>query len=49
MAINANGDPARLAEFGLPVLADSLPTIPARWRGCWRGWTGPRASGQMPS
>lgn len=24
MAINANGDPARLAEFGLPVLADSV-------------------------
>ena len=25
MALNANGDPARFAEFGLPVLADSLP------------------------
>jgi molybdopterin-guanine dinucleotide biosynthesis protein A len=25
LAINANGDPARLAEFGLPVLHDSLP------------------------
>ncbi len=24
MALNANGDPARFAEFGLPVLADSI-------------------------
>ncbi len=24
MALNANGDPARFAEFGLPVLADSV-------------------------
>lgn len=28
LAINANGDPARLARFGLPVLADSLPDFP---------------------
>lgn len=25
LAINANGDPARLASFGLPVLPDSIP------------------------
>ncbi|MEO0746878.1 MAG: molybdenum cofactor guanylyltransferase MobA [Pseudomonadota bacterium] len=25
MALNANGDPARFSEFGMPVLADSLP------------------------
>ncbi|WP_134725032.1 molybdenum cofactor guanylyltransferase MobA [Paracoccus luteus] len=31
-AISANGDPARLAALGLPVLADSLP-----------GWPGPLA------
>lgn len=28
VALNANGDPARLAGFGLPVLADSLPDRP---------------------
>lgn len=31
-AISANGDPARFARFGLPVLADSVP-----------GWPGPLA------
>lgn len=25
MALNANGDPARFSELGLPILADSLP------------------------
>ena len=25
LALNANGDPARLAPFGLPVIADSVP------------------------
>ena len=28
MAINANGDPARFAEYGLPVLPDGLPGHP---------------------
>lgn len=28
LAISANGDPARFARFGLPVLADSLPGQP---------------------
>jgi molybdopterin-guanine dinucleotide biosynthesis protein A len=31
-AINANGDPARFAAYGLPVLSDSMP-----------GWPGPLA------
>lgn len=25
LAINANGDPARFSDYGLPVLADTLP------------------------
>ena len=37
MAINANGDPARLAEFGLPVLADSLPDHPGPLAGVLAG------------
>jgi hypothetical protein len=49
LAINANGDPARFAEFGLPVLPDSLPDIPARWRACWPGSTGRRGRGRRPS
>lgn len=28
LALNANGDPARFADLGLPVLADSLPDHP---------------------
>lgn len=28
VAINANGDPARFADFGLPLLADSVPDLP---------------------
>ncbi|MGE3831965.1 MAG: molybdenum cofactor guanylyltransferase MobA [Parvibaculaceae bacterium] len=28
LAINSNGDPARLADFGLPVLADVIPNHP---------------------
>ncbi|MCB2125525.1 MAG: molybdenum cofactor guanylyltransferase MobA [Rhodobacteraceae bacterium] len=28
LAINANGDPARFADFGLPVLADPVPGQP---------------------
>lgn len=37
MAINANGDPARWAEFGLPVLADSLPEYPGPLAGVLAG------------
>jgi molybdopterin-guanine dinucleotide biosynthesis protein A len=27
LAVNANGDPARFAEFGLPVVADTVPNF----------------------
>jgi molybdenum cofactor guanylyltransferase len=37
LAINANGDPARLAEFALPVLADSLPDHPGPLAGVLAG------------
>ncbi|MFN3970386.1 MAG: molybdenum cofactor guanylyltransferase MobA [Gemmobacter sp.] len=37
LAINANGDPARLAGFGLPVLADSLPDHPGPLAGVLAG------------
>jgi molybdopterin-guanine dinucleotide biosynthesis protein A len=37
LAINANGDPARLAEFGLPILADSLPDHPGPLAGVLAG------------
>lgn len=37
LALNANGDPARFAEFGLPVLADSLPERPGPLAGVLAG------------
>ena len=37
LAINANGDPARLAEFGLPILQDSLPDHPGPLAGVLAG------------
>lgn len=37
LAISANGDPARLAEFGLPVLPDSLPGHPGPLAGVLAG------------
>lgn len=37
LAINANGDPARLADFGLPVLPDSLPDHPGPLAGVLAG------------
>ncbi|MBW7057721.1 molybdenum cofactor guanylyltransferase MobA [Paracoccus bogoriensis] len=37
VAINANGDPARLSEFGLPVLSDSLPGHPGPLAGVLAG------------
>ena len=37
LAINANGDPARLAEFGLPVLADRLADHPGPLAGVLAG------------
>lgn len=37
LAINANGDPARFSEFGLPVLPDSLPDHPGPLAGVLAG------------
>lgn len=37
LAISANGDPARFAAFGLPVLADSLPVFPGPLAGLLAG------------
>ena len=37
LAINANGDPGRLAEFGLPILPDSLPDHPGPLAGVLAG------------
>jgi molybdopterin-guanine dinucleotide biosynthesis protein A len=37
LALNANGDPLRFAEFGLPVLADSLPDRPGPLAGVLAG------------
>ncbi|HSF63607.1 MAG TPA: molybdenum cofactor guanylyltransferase MobA [Paracoccaceae bacterium] len=37
LAINANGDPARLAEFGLPVLPDTLADHPGPLAGVLAG------------
>jgi molybdopterin-guanine dinucleotide biosynthesis protein A len=37
LAINANGDPARWAEFGLPILPDSLPDHPGPLAGVLAG------------
>lgn len=37
MAINANGDPARLAGFGLPILGDSIPGQPGPLAGVLAG------------
>lgn len=37
LALNANGDPARFSEFGLPVLADPLPDYPGPLAGVLAG------------
>ncbi|MFD0979155.1 molybdenum cofactor guanylyltransferase MobA [Tropicimonas aquimaris] len=37
MALNANGDPARLAEFGLPILPDPIPGHPGPLAGVLAG------------
>ncbi|MDX1781800.1 MAG: molybdenum cofactor guanylyltransferase MobA [Thalassovita sp.] len=37
MALNANGDPARFASYGLPVLPDSLPDHPGPLAGVLAG------------
>lgn len=45
VAINANGDPARFAEFGLPVLADPLPGHPGPLAGVLAGMEWAAAQG----
>ena len=37
LALNANGDPVRFADFGLPVLPDSLPDRPGPLAGVLAG------------
>ena len=37
LAINANGDPSRFAEFGLPVLPDGMPDYPGPLAGVLAG------------
>ena len=37
LALNANGDPARFADVGLPVLSDSLPDYPGPLAGVLAG------------
>ena len=46
LILNANGDPARFASFGLPVIADTVKTFLARSRAFWPRLTGPRPTGQ---
>jgi molybdopterin-guanine dinucleotide biosynthesis protein A len=45
LAINANGDPARFAEFGLPVLPDPLPDHPGPLAGVLAGLTWAASAG----
>jgi molybdopterin-guanine dinucleotide biosynthesis protein A len=37
LALNANGDPARLAEWGLPVVPDAIPDFPGPLGGIHAG------------
>ena len=41
LVLNANGDPARFAEFGLPIIADSVPDFAGPLAGVLAGldWT----------
>ncbi len=49
LAISANGDPARLAAFGLPVLPDAAPDHPGPLAGVLAGldWAAARGASQM--
>lgn len=54
LAINANGDPARFAGFGLPVLADGVPDRPGPLAGVlaamdWAAARGARAVVTVPA
>ena len=44
MVINANGDPARFARFGLPVVADSVPDFAGPLAGVLAGMEWSRAN-----
>lgn len=43
LALNANGDPARMAEFGLQVVADAIPGFPGPLAGIHAGMAWARA------
>jgi molybdopterin-guanine dinucleotide biosynthesis protein A len=47
LALNANGDPARFAPFGLPVVADSIPDFAGPLAGVLAGldWAAAHGSG----
>ena len=47
LALNANGDPARFAPFGLPVIADSIPDFAGPLAGVLAGldWAASRGAG----
>ncbi|MBN8290700.1 molybdenum cofactor guanylyltransferase MobA [Rhodobacter sp. NTK016B] len=51
LALNANGDPARFAEFRLPVLPDSLPDQPGPLAGILAGldWAAAQGHTQLLS
>lgn len=46
VVINANGDPARLAEYGLPVVCDTLPDHPGPLAGVLAGMEHAAAQGR---
>ena len=49
LALNANGDPSRFAEFRLPVLADTVPGHPGPLAGVLAGmiWAKAQGAGQL--
>lgn len=47
MALNANGDPARFARWGLPVIADTLPDNPGPLAGVLAGMRWAAAAGAV--
>lgn len=51
LALNANGDPARFARLGLPVLADGLPGLPGPLAGILAGmdWAAARGADRVVS
>ena len=49
LLLNANGDPARFASFGLPVIADGSGIIRDRWLESSPRSIGPRPTGLLPN